>query len=187
MAKAKNNIEPVTRQRKAKVAAAQESAKELADRHAAEWVKSNPGLAERLKRAAEQLKKLKPARPSEDELAARAEHAAARKEMARYIAIRDNQIPPPWLEKNKLERPLKSRETAEPADAAPIPAITKETIARQIIQELYGCAAHMLSTEHKTGTVRHRVNENLKLRNNPEHLSWDTTNRALGRDSRRKQ
>ena len=106
MAKAKNIPRPVKRRRKAKVAAAHESAKEFAERQAAEWVQSNPGLVKRLKRFAEP--------PGEAELAERGELAAARKEMARYIAIRDNQIPPPWLKKNKLGRPLKPAENSKP-------------------------------------------------------------------------
>jgi hypothetical protein len=185
MAKATNNNKPAKRQRKAKVAAAPESAKELAERHGADWAKSNPDLVERLKQTAEYLKTL-PATPGEAELAKR---AAARKEMGRYVAIRDNQIAPPWLEKDKPVRPIKPQETTEPAvgAAAPKPAVKKEDIAREVIQELHGCpASTLLKNEFKTGTVRERVNEELRKRNpNAERLGWDTINRALGRDSRR--
>jgi hypothetical protein len=166
MAKAKNIPRPVKRQRKAKVAAAHESAKEFAERQAAEWVQSNPGLVKRLKRFAEP--------PGEAELAARAEFTAARKEIGRYIAIRDNQIPPPWL---------------EPAvnAAAPTTAMKKGDITLQIIKEVYCCRPHTLSTQVKTATVQARVNDELKLRNIPEHVSWDTINRALGRGLRQKK
>lgn len=85
-------------------------------------------------------------------------------------------------------RPAKAA-TSEPTveAATPEPAIKKEDIARRLIQKLYERPAHTLSDEFKTGTVRQRVNGALKLRNNPEHFSWDTINRALGRGSRRKK
>jgi hypothetical protein len=181
MAKATNNPRPAKRLRKAKVAEAIESAKDLTERHAAGWVKSNPGLVKGLKRFAEP--------PGEAEVAERAELAVARKEMGRYIAARDNQIRPSWLEKNKLGRPRKPRQSTEPGveAAAPKPAIKKEDLARQLILELYECPAPTLSkNDVKTGTVRDRVNEELRKRNrNAERLGWDTINRALGRDSRR--
>jgi hypothetical protein len=83
-----NNHKPVKRQRKAEVASTRESAKELTERLAAEWAKSNPALVEQIRRAGEYLKKL-PAPPSEVEHADRAERGAARKEalgeMLRYV------------------------------------------------------------------------------------------------------
>jgi hypothetical protein len=103
--------------------------------------------------------------------------------MSRYIAIRDNQIPPPWLETNKLGRPRKARQSTAPAVEK---VATKKDIARQVILELYECPAPTLSKDvFKTGTVRDRVNAELRKRNrNAERLSWDTINRALGRGLR---
>jgi hypothetical protein len=198
VAKAKNNPKPAKRQRQAKVVAAHESTKEFAEKRAADWAKFNPNLVERLKRlvqpgeaARAELAAARLVQPDEAELAARAELAAARKWMGRYIAIRDGQIPPPWLENHKLEGLLKPQETSGPAveAAGPKLALNKEALARQIIEELYGRPPHEIQKDQaKTGTVRTRVNaELIKRDKDAERFSWDTINRALDRDSRRKK
>ena len=89
--------------------------------------------------------------------------------------------------------------TAEPkpelaigAVATPEPAITKEELARRIIQDLYGRPPHEIpKSEAKTGTVRTRVNAELKRRadaegsKNYEIIGRDTIDRALRRGKRR--
>ncbi len=97
MAKAAKNHKLATRQRKA------ESAKELTERLAADWAKSNSGLVEQIRRAGEYLKK-QPAPPSKAELAERAEHAAA-SPIGRYVA---SQILPAWAERPLQELPSRA-------------------------------------------------------------------------------
>jgi hypothetical protein len=89
---------------------------------------------------------------------------------------------------NLLHQPphVEKRKPAE--SAASEPAITKEALARQLIQKLYKRPPHEIpKKEAKTGTIRKKVNDEQKEREDPEHFSWDTINRALGRDPSRKQ
>jgi hypothetical protein len=72
--------------------------------------------------------------------------------------------------------------------ATPEPALNKKALAQQLIQELYERPPHEIRKEEaKTGTVRAKVNAELMKRDkNAERFGWDTINRALGRDLRRK-
>jgi hypothetical protein len=131
VAKAKNH-KPAKRRRKTKVArttetpARPESAKELAERTAAEWVKSNPGLVEQLKRAVEFVQKHKPVPQSEAE---RAERAEAQKTIRRYIAIRDNQTPPPWVaSKTEMPNSRTSTESNSPATVSETKTATNKWV-----------------------------------------------------------
>ena len=109
MAKMKAH-KPAKRPRKTKTERATEtlvkpeSAQERAERAAAVWAKSIPSL---VKRAAEFVEKHE---------AERAELAAARKKIDRYIAIRDSQIAPPWKEgKNETPHTHAGTKTTDPA------------------------------------------------------------------------
>jgi hypothetical protein len=103
MAKARKKYRPAKRPHKTKVdsgPATRESV--LEGRRIAELRKA---AMEQAEKAAEWIRKVAPPLPSKVELAERAaKHAEASKEMRRNIAIRDGQIPPPWVVK-KSETP----------------------------------------------------------------------------------
>lgn len=76
----------------------------------------------------------------------------------------------------------------------PEPATTKEGLAGQIIQALFGHPPHEIpKSKAKTGTVCTKVNAELKRRadaegrKNYETISRDTVDRAMGRGKRRNE
>jgi hypothetical protein len=74
--------------------------------------------------------------------------------------------------------------SAEAETAAIRPATTKVARAKRDIQNVYGRLPHEIPKEDVgTGTVVKRVNAELKLLG-LDRYTWDTINRALGRDPR---
>jgi len=166
MAKARKKHKPAKRPRKATTGSkvplsTPESVMELAER------------------AAERIRKLAPAPPSQAELTERAKaRAEARKTIQRYIAIRDNQIPPPWAEKNRSEELHKTT-------TKHIRKGGQTTRLLPLLRELYPPDG-LPPADIKTVAIMKRVLDAYDARGLGT-VSRDTVEQAIGRGRRRKR